>query len=860
MASAGAAAASAQHSPVGATPAEPGQRSDGAIPAVPSRSPEVLAKQAQMRASRGSATSPVVPPKSPGLLSRSKDGMEAEAATGQGGQQRLVLVRSVRAAEASHCSSAARPEEGGGGEKAEEPHSSSGVGAARHTRAADDHTSGGGTKLLTPPRRPPPPTPGSTSGGGGSPGTHGGGGGGGGGGSGGLTPSCSAVADQKARPPKQPPPLPSSRSPGLRGVSSSSSSAPASQPSQVSPFASPAAAAPPVAAPQPHLVGAAARSPLLPPRSPEVAAKQALMRSPPGDDTGARAVAVAAQPGLSSGPGHQGVTGGAEASGGTRGGASPQLSLIPSSPRPGDSVSSCTTTESSSSSSSSGDRAGGQREGGGSSGGGGGGGSGGGTPATSPPLQSKSPAVQEKQAIMRVAAAQSGRLGQVPTRDPMLPTSLMQRGQLAKDMLGAATADTPTDGGGGGGAQPADARAGGGVVRALGQDLDEAQGRGRTTAAGRTSAGPGQQVQRQAQLAQQVVAAQATENSTHSAGGSGSGGVAAEGARERQDDDASEGVPSTPTPSAAGPDRFALQGVFSPGFDGFKGTCDISNFDEIEKLDYIAKGASGAVFRARWMGMKCAVKVFDCRSEDPEVLDTFRNECFLMRNMHHDNLVRFYGACLDPPAIVTELMVGNLSSLLYGAGASTPSGVRHELTDGRQLAISYGIANGLAVLHHHGVCHRDLKSPNVLYDASLRIKLCDFAFSKFKEKCGEAGTVQMDSRVGTPAWMAPEVLRGEAYSKSADLYSYGVILWEICERREPFKGLNPFTIAHLVGAEHRRLEIPSDCPPLWKQLMIRCWGEPARRPSAGGVVHLLQGLYRLWQHTTVVPDRNPESD
>jgi serine/threonine protein kinase len=169
-----------------------------------------------------------------------------------------------------------------------------------------------------------------------------------------------------------------------------------------------------------------------------------------------------------------------------------------------------------------------------------------------------------------------------------------------------------------------------------------------------------------------------------------------------------------------------------------------------------------------------------CNKDDPEVQETFRNEVFLMKNLHHINLIRFYGACIDPPSILTELMLGNLASLLYGAGQANGAGARHELGDRRQLAIAYGIANGLAVLHTHGVCHRDLKSPNVLYDRELHIKLCDFAFSKFKQQCGDGGTVQMDSRVGTPAWMAPEVLRGEAYSKSADLYSYGVILWEVC--------------------------------------------------------------------------------
>ena len=108
--------------------------------------------------------------------------------------------------------------------------------------------------------------------------------------------------------------------------------------------------------------------------------------------------------------------------------------------------------------------------------------------------------------------------------------------------------------------------------------------------------------------------------------------------------------------------------------------------------------------------------------------------------------------------------------------------------------MALGVATGMAYLHKHQVAHRDLKSANVLYDRGLRIKLCDFAFSKFKER----KSMRFESRVGTPAWMAPEVLNGEAYQYSADIYGLGVIVWECLAREEPWKDVNPFAIAFQV--------------------------------------------------------------
>jgi predicted Ser/Thr protein kinase len=320
-------------------------------------------------------------------------------------------------------------------------------------------------------------------------------------------------------------------------------------------------------------------------------------------------------------------------------------------------------------------------------------------------------------------------------------------------------------------------------------------------------------------------------------------------------------------------------GVASRGatFEGLDSSGEIDNFDEVEKVAYIAKGASGAVYKAKWQGMFCAVKVFEYNHSDPDVLEAFYQEVNILKNTLHENLVRFYGFGATPaPFIVTEFLLGNLSDLLYGK-RSRPAGggPMLEMTDKRQVLISLGVANGLAFLHRKGICHRDLKSPNVLYNRDLYIKLCDFAFSKFKSKIADE-TLKFESRVGTPAWMAPEILRGEEYTLSADVHSYGVIMWEMVTRSEPFKGVNAYAIAHQVGNDGRRLEIPSECPQFWRQLMLRCWADPADRPSSAEVVLMLQklrtdiangktiaggaGISQLELETEPEPEPEPESE
>ena len=140
-----------------------------------------------------------------------------------------------------------------------------------------------------------------------------------------------------------------------------------------------------------------------------------------------------------------------------------------------------------------------------------------------------------------------------------------------------------------------------------------------------------------------------------------------------------------------------------------------------------------------------------------------------MRSLQHVNLLRVYGACvrvmlprcvrtivvslnrkhrhqLDPttPCILTELMFGSLDQLLWMGGKQ--ASIAPTLKPRQQIKIAAGVAGGVAFLHKNRVSHRDLKSPNCLYNKDLTVKLCDFAFSKWKQ----AGADVMSSSVGTP--------------------------------------------------------------------------------------------------------------
>ncbi len=127
-------------------------------------------------------------------------------------------------------------------------------------------------------------------------------------------------------------------------------------------------------------------------------------------------------------------------------------------------------------------------------------------------------------------------------------------------------------------------------------------------------------------------------------------------------------------------------------------------------------------------------------------------------------------------------------------------------------------------------------------DENWNVKVADFGFARIKE---ENATM---TRCGTPSWTAPEVIRGEKYGEAADIYSFGIIMWEVLTRKQPYAGRN-FMGVTLDVLEGRRPQIPSDCPVEFKKLMKKCWhGQAEKRPKMEDILQLFDHLFHA-DHT-----------
>lgn len=155
------------------------------------------------------------------------------------------------------------------------------------------------------------------------------------------------------------------------------------------------------------------------------------------------------------------------------------------------------------------------------------------------------------------------------------------------------------------------------------------------------------------------------------------------------------------------------------------------------------------------------------------------------------------------------------------------------------------IARGMNYLHNSipTVVHRDLKSSNLLVDKNWTVKVADFGLSRLKLET----FLTTKTGKGTPQWMAPEVLRSEPSNEKSDVYSYGVVLWELITQKVPWDTLNTMQVIGAVGFMDHRLEIPSDADPQWSSMIESCWvSDPQRRPSFRELLERLQVLQKQY--------------
>ncbi|KAJ8556133.1 hypothetical protein K7X08_022891 [Anisodus acutangulus] len=260
------------------------------------------------------------------------------------------------------------------------------------------------------------------------------------------------------------------------------------------------------------------------------------------------------------------------------------------------------------------------------------------------------------------------------------------------------------------------------------------------------------------------------------------------------------------------------------------------DFSELTVGTRVGIGFFGEVFRGKWNGTEVAIKVFLEQDLTAENMEDFCNEISILSRLRHPNVILFLGACANPPhlSMVTEYMeMGSLYYLIH------VSGQKNRLSWQKRLNMLRGICRGLMCLHRMKIVHRDLKSANCLVNKRWTVKICDFGLSRIMTDA----SMRDSTSAGTPEWMAPELIRNEPFTEKCDIFSFGVIMWELCTLNRPWEGIPPGRVVYAVANEGSRLEIPEG--PLGR-LIADCWAEPNERPSCEEILtRLLDCEYSL---------------
>ncbi|XP_047535163.1 mitogen-activated protein kinase kinase kinase 7-like [Vanessa atalanta] len=256
------------------------------------------------------------------------------------------------------------------------------------------------------------------------------------------------------------------------------------------------------------------------------------------------------------------------------------------------------------------------------------------------------------------------------------------------------------------------------------------------------------------------------------------------------------------------------------------------DYNEIQELTVVGKGAFGVVWKGLWRNKFVAVKHINSEVERRE----FAIEVRQLSRVSHPNIVRLYGACTQGAQVCLVMEYaegGSLYNVLHNRPKPKYSAA-HAMSWARQCA------EGVAYLHAmkpKPLIHRDLKPPNLLLVAGgQKLKICDFGTAADK-------ATYMTNNKGSAAWMAPEVFEGSSYTEKCDVFSWGIILWEVLSRRKPFEeGGSAFQIMWAVHTGQRPVLIEG-CPEPIEQLMTQCWHKiPAERPSMVKVVEIMAAL------------------
>ncbi len=273
-------------------------------------------------------------------------------------------------------------------------------------------------------------------------------------------------------------------------------------------------------------------------------------------------------------------------------------------------------------------------------------------------------------------------------------------------------------------------------------------------------------------------------------------------------------------------------------------------------IEELGKGGMGRVYKVldKEVNAKVALKLIKPEiASDKKTIERFRNELKVARDIAHKNVCRMYHLGKEEGAyyITMEYVSGeDLKSFIRRSGI---------ISVGKAISISNQVCEGLLEAHRLGVVHRDLKPQNIMIDNEGNARIMDFGIARSLRAKGITGAGVM---IGTPEYMSPEQVDGKEADQRADIYSLGVILYEMVTGRVPFEGDTPFSIGVKQKSEVPKppQEINEQIPEDLNQVILKCMEKEKenRYQSVGDLQSELMNLEKGIPTTErIVPERKP---
>eukprot|EP00466_Bigelowiella_natans_P014978 jgi/Bigna1/57040/fgenesh1_pm.2_\ len=244
--------------------------------------------------------------------------------------------------------------------------------------------------------------------------------------------------------------------------------------------------------------------------------------------------------------------------------------------------------------------------------------------------------------------------------------------------------------------------------------------------------------------------------------------------------------------------------------------------DKYVITELVGEGSFGKVYKGRrkYTGRAVALKFIVKLGKKEKDLKALQSEVKILQKLRHPNIIQMLDVfeTKNEICVVTELAQGELFDVLED-DKQLPEKVVQNI--GRQ------IVKALDYLHSHRIIHRDIKPQNVLFCSNGRVALCDFGFARLMSQ----HTTMLTSIKGTPLYMAPELVKEQPYNHAADLWSLGVILYELRVGKPPFFTSHLYQLIQMIVSDE--IEYPeSEISPLMRSfLQILLVKDPAKRAT-----------------------------